>query len=284
MTRIKRNLIPLIFLFPGFLGFMVFFIIPGAVSVYYSFLTKPVGGAFTGFTNYASLLASKSYTLGLTNTGFFMLVCLPLNMLFSLITALLVKNSGRCKAAFTLIFLAPLVIPSGGTVFFWKIMFNYNGFANNVLNSLGGHKINWLESNTARFVVTLIFIWKNLGYNMVLFLAGLGNIPKEYYDAAYVDGAGSAKAFFRITLPCLMPTLVLITIMSVVNSFKVFKEIYMLMGDYPHESVYMLQHFMNNNFLSLNYPRLTTAATVLAVIVAAATQGLFRAERKISDG
>jgi multiple sugar transport system permease protein len=117
---------------------------------------------------------------------------------------------------------------------------------------------------------------------MVLFIAGLSNIPKEFYEAAYVDGASGFYAFRRITLPCLLPATVLVLLMSIINSFRVFREVFLLMGSHPHESVYMLQHFMNNNFFSLNYQRLTAATTMLAIFMAVLVLILFKLERKIS--
>jgi multiple sugar transport system permease protein len=265
------------------LGFITFYIWPFIVSLYYSFLSKPVGGTFVGFSNFTALLTSNAYIMGLTNTSIFMVVCIPFNMALSLGLAILINKSAKYKPLFSLVFLIPLVIPSGSTVFFWRGLVAYDGYVNNLLAMAGITRVDWMATTASRYVVTLIFIWKNLGYNMILFLAGLSNIPKEYYEAAHVDGAGSFKTFISITLPSLLPTIVLVTIMSIVNSFKVFKEVYMLMGDYPHESVYMLQHFMNNNFFALNYPRLTSATTLLVLAITLLTQALFRTERKVTN-
>jgi multiple sugar transport system permease protein len=165
-------------------------------------------------------------------------------------------------------------------VFFWKTLFSYDGALNGILRALGLVKINWLDSNLALPVMILIFLWKNCGYNMVLFLAGLGNIPRDYYEAAWVDNASPAQCFIHITLPCLFPTSVLALTMSIINSFKIFREIYLISGSYPHESIYTLQHFMNNMFSSLNYPRLTSAAAVLVVIITVFTQFLLHLERR----
>jgi multiple sugar transport system permease protein len=274
----------LLFIAPGLIGFIMFYIWPFIISVGYAFVSKPIGGEFVGFENFISLVQSDAYTGGLYNTLIFMGVCIPLNMTLSLVLALLINKSGKYKPAFTLVFLIPLVIPSGSTVFFWKMLFAPDGYINNIIKYAGLTPVSWLETNSSRYVILFIFVWKNLGYNMILFLAGLSNIPREYYEAAAADGGSASKVFLRITLPCLLPTTVLITIMSIVNSFKVFKEIYMLMGNYPHESVYMLQHFMNNNFFSLSYPRLTTAMTILVVMITFLTQFLFRVEKRVSDG
>jgi len=148
------------------------------------------------------------------------------------------------------------------------------------LAGLGAARVNWLDSFLALPVMIFIFLWKNCGYNMVLFMAGLGNIPKDYYEAAWMDNASSFQAFRHITVPCLLPTAILALIMSIINSFKIFREIYLITGNYPQESIYTLQHFMNNMFASLNYPRLTSATAVLVLIIAFFTQFLLRLERR----
>jgi multiple sugar transport system permease protein len=165
-------------------------------------------------------------------------------------------------------------------VFFWKALFSYDGALNGMLQNFGIAKINWLDSALALPVMILIFLWKNCGYNMVLFLAGLGNIPKDYYEAAWIDNASAFQTFRHITIPCLLPTAALALIMSIINSFKIFREIYLITGNYPQESIYTLQHFMNNMFASLNYPRLTAATTTLVLFIVLFTQFLLRLERK----
>jgi len=270
----------LLFILPGLLGFTLFYLWPFIISVGYSFLSRPVGGDFVGLRNYIDLIQSPAYRLGLWNTLVFIGMSVPFNMVLSLWIAMLLNKSGKYKPCFVLIFLIPLVIPSGSMVFFWQQMFAIDGFLNGALHSLGLSPINWLNSSHARWVLLIIFVWKNLGFNMVLFMAGLSNIPKEHYEAAYVDGASHWITFTKITLPCLLPTTVIVVLMSIINSFKVFREVYLLMGSYPHESVYMLQHFMNNNFFSLNYQRLTTATTLLALTVTALTFVMFKLERK----
>lgn len=283
LIKPRRITSGMIFLIPGLAGFLVFYILPFFISLGYSFMDKPVGGSFVGLQNFIELFRNKAYLLGLYNTLCFIGISVPVNMAFSLGVAMLINKMKKRKELFSLIFLIPLVIPSGSMVSFWKALFSYDGALNGLLHAMGVAKINWLDSELALFVMVVIFLWKNLGYNMVLFLAGLNNIPKEYYEAAAVDGAKPWQAFRHITLPHLAPTSVLVLIMSIINSFKVFKEIYLITGGYPHESIYTLQHFMNNMFASLNYPRLTTATTVLVVIVAVFSQSLLRLERKAAS-
>jgi len=279
MTNKRTRNFAFLFILPGLLGFGTFYIWPFLRSMGYA-LTSRQSGAFVGLTNFADLIGNQAYTLGLTNTLFFMGVSVPLGMALSLFIAMAVNKLKRGKAIVTLICLIPLVIPSGSTAFFWQSLFAVNGHLNGVLSTLGFATVKWTETAAVRFVVILIFLWKNMGYNMVLFLAGLNNIPKEYYEAARIDGAGRRVVFTDITLACLWPTMVLTAIMSVVNSFKVFKEIYMLTGNYPHESIYTLQHFMNNMFSSLNYARLTAAMALLVLGIGFVTLLLLWLERR----
>jgi multiple sugar transport system permease protein len=117
---------------------------------------------------------------------------------------------------------------------------------------------------------------------MILFLAGLQNIPADYYEAASMDGAGTFRKWYNITLVYLTPTTFFVFIMSIINSFKVFRETYLLAGEYPHESIYMLQHFMNNMFKSLDYQKLTSAAFLMALVIVALVFIFFLVERRIS--
>ena len=281
ITAIRRAIPGLLFIVPGFAGFILFYLWPFVISVGYSFLNRPVGGEFVGFQNYLDLFSNPAYRLGLRNTIIFIGLSVPINIALSLWVAMMINKTTKYKPLFILIFLIPLVIPSGSMVFFWRQMFAFDGFLNGLLYNVGLDSINWLNSNYARLTLLIIFVWKNLGFNMVLFIAGLSNIPREYYEAAYIDGAGSFTILKRITLPCLIPTFILTFLMSIINSFRVFREVYLLMGSHPHESVYMLQHFMNNNFFALNYPRLSTATTLLAIALTILTLFFFKLERKV---
>ena len=128
-------------------------------------------------------------------------------------------------------------------------------------------------------VIVLLFLWKNLGYNMILFMAALNNIPKELLEVAEVEGASKVYQFFHIKLRYLSPTVLFVTILSIINSFKVFREIYLLSGDYPYEGLYMLQHFMNNMYnKNLDYQRLSASAIMLAIVIIALIALLFAIE------
>ena len=121
----------------------------------------------------------------------------------------------------------------------------------------------------------LLFLWKNLGYNMVLFLAALNSIPHEILESAEMDGAGPVKRFFAIKLHYLSPTIFFVGIMSLINSFKIFREVYLLTAN-----LYMLQHFMNNSFTHLDYSKLSAGAIIMCIVMVIIVGGLFFAESK----
>lgn len=263
---------------PGLLGLLVFYVAPFLLSFGYTLVDNNVTRQFVGLFNFRELFSSGAFTLGLKNTALFMATCVPLNMAFPLAVALLLRKTPRLSHVFGLIFLLPLVIPSGSVAHFWKSIWGLNGFVNSLFFTAA--PVNWLDTELSRTIITIVFLWKNAGYNMVLFLAGLQAIPKEYYEYAAVEGAGPLRCFSRITLPSLGPTAFLVFIMSIINSFKSFKEIYLICGAYPHQSIYMLQHYMNNQFSALNYQKLTAGAYVLSLFIVALVLAAYRFQNK----
>lgn len=124
-----------------------------------------------------------------------------------------------------------------------------------------------MSSDAAFIVLVISYLWKNIGYDMILWMAGLAGIPNEIYEAARVDGAGEWRCFLSITLPNLMPSLYTITVLSFLNSFKVFREAWLVAGDYPHQSMYLLQHLYNNWFRELSFDKISAAAVINALVV-----------------
>ncbi|NLO40559.1 MAG: sugar ABC transporter permease [Ruminiclostridium sp.] len=277
----RNRRIALFFLAPSLAGFSIFYILPFFAGGYYSLVSSPINGKFVGLANYTNLLNNSVFLNAAKNTFVFTGVSVPLNMAFSLGFAMLLARKIYMKRILRTLFITPLVIPVASVVLVWQILFNSTGTVNYVLNALGFQTIDWLGSDWARLVVVIVYLWKNAGYNMILFLAGLQNIPVEYYESAEIDGAGFFRKFTSITCVYLTPTAFFVMIMSIINSFKVFRETWMLAGDYPHDSIYMLQHYMNNMFASLDYQKLTSAAYLMALLIVLLVFCVFSMERKI---
>ncbi len=210
-----------------------------------------------------------------------MLVCIPLNLIIPLLIAIAVKSIGEQGQIFRLAYISPLVVPVASVAIFWSILFAPGGTMNHILGILGVPTTDFLHSGWAIFVVALIYLWKNLGYMMVLYLAGLSEIPTSYYESASMDGAGGFQKFYEITIPCLWPTIFFVLVLSIVNCFKVFRDMYLITGAYPDQSVYMLQHYMNNMFQAADYSRLTSAAFLITLIIVISLFAMFRLNRSM---
>lgn len=270
----------LLFLAPSLIGFALFYLIPFIGGIYYSLMDSPVDGTFVGADNYKEVWNSTSFRKAAVNTFSFTGIGVPLLLLVSLSIAVLLNRSLPLRRWFRTAFVLPLVVPVASVVLFWQVVFDTHGWLNGMLAASGRDPVNWMESGEAQAVIILMYIWKNAGYNVVLLLAGLQTIPQDYYESASMDGAGKVRQFFGITLRYLIPTLFFVTIMSVVGSFKVFRETYLMAGEYPHDSIYMLQHYMNNMFLSLDYQKLTSAAYIMAAGIVAIVVLLFQVDKR----
>lgn len=268
----------MLFLAPSFIGVLLFFFVPFGVVVYYSMIDNPVRKKFVLFDNFIALMSNKAFQMAAANTLKFTLVSVPLAVILSLLMACMLDKSIPFKSQFRSFFLTPMMVPVASVVLVFQVIFNQNGVLNEFLSVFGQDKIDWFKSDYAMVIVVILFLWKNLGYNMILFMAGLAAVPQEVMDAAKMDGAGDFQMFVHLKLKYLSPTIFFVTIFSIINSFKVFREVYLLTGDYPYESLYMLQHFMNNAFQSLNYQRLSAAAIVMSLFMIVIIGILFVAE------
>jgi len=255
------------FLAPSALGVALFFIVPFFVVVYYSLIDSPITHNFVFLNNFKSLIQNSAFRIAAKNTATFSAIAVPLAVVLSLILALVMECRIPLKSQFRTFFLSPMMVPVASVVLIWQVVFHYNGTLNVFLALFGLDKIDWLQSKYCQLVVIALFLWKNLGYNMILFMASLSNIPRELLEVADVEGASSAYKFFKIKLRYLSPTVLFVTILSLISSFKIFREVYLLTGNYPYEGLYTLQHFMNNTFGSLDYQKLSSAAVIMAIVM-----------------
>ncbi len=274
--KIKDFARSLCFLSPSFLGVFIFFILPFVVVVKYAFTNA--AGEPVQFQNFLNLLRNPVFRMAARNTLKFSAIAVPLSVVLAIVLALMLECRIPMKSAFRSFFLSPMMVPVASIVLIWQVLFSYNGTVNVLVSALGRTPMDWLNSEHAPLVVVLLFLWKNLGYNMILFMAGLANIPRELLEVADVEGASGAYKFFAIKLRYLSPTVLFVTILSLINSFKIFREVYLLAGNYPFESLYTLQHFMNNMFNSMDYQKLSAAAVIMAIFMVALIALLFAVE------
>lgn len=280
LNKIKRRLSGAGFISLSLIGILVFYIVPFGAIIYYSMVKSPLDRSFVFLDNYKALLANTAFRTAAVNTVTFSALAVPLAVILSLCLALMLETNIPGKSIFRTFFLSPMMVPVASIVLIWNVIFHYNGALNSLLLRFGIVKIDWMKSDLNQLVVVLLFLWKNLGYNMILFMAALNNIPKGLLEVAEIEGASGLYKFFRIKLRYLSPTMLFVTILSMINSFKVFREVYMLTGSYPFGKLYMLQHFMNNTFNSLDYQKLSAAAIVMCIAMIIIIAVLFIIENR----
>jgi len=269
-----------LFITPSFLGVLLFFLLPFCVVIYYSLVDNPISGNFVFLDNFKYIIGNAAFAKAVKNTLSFSLVSVPLAVILSLLLAIVLESKLPFRSQFRTFFLSPMMVPVASIVLIWQVLFHYNGAINDVLVALGAGKIDWMKSEYAQIVVVVLFLWKNLGYNMILFMAALASVPKDILEVARLESANKFQIFFYIKIRYLSSTILFVTIMSLISSFKVFREIYLLTGDYPYDTIYMLQHFMNNKFKNLDYQALSAAAILMSLVMIVIIGVLFIAENR----
>ncbi len=281
--RHKETTTGILLALPFLIGFVTFFVAPFIVSIFYTFTFGTGGTTFVGFKNYIAVINSSAFRLASYNTFRFILLGVPLIMLIALILSLMLKQKFGGSSFFRSIFLYPMVIPVASTVMVFQVIFAETGILNSIFKAANLPIQNWLGTDNAFGILIFLYIWKNCGYNIILLLAGLNSIPDDFYEAAHLEGANNWQCFRKITMPIMYPTFFFVFVISIINSFKSFREAFLLSGTMPHKSIYMLQHFMNNNFSNLNYQRLSVAALMIFIIIFALIFVLFALRKKAGD-
>ena len=275
----RQTLIYWSFLLPNLLGVLYFSLIP-ILQVFLRSFQSIIGGRWVGIQNYIAVLHNVAFQRAISNTAKFTAVCIPLLIVISLTLAVLLYSIPGIGGSIRSVFLMPMAVPAASVVLVWRVLFHERGLVNGALLTLGYTGVNWMGSSAAFWMLVISYLWKNLGYTMILWTAGLSAIPESIYEAAQVDGANKWQTFLHITLPNLQGTAYTITVMSLLNSFKVFREAWLVAGDYPHESMYLLQHLYNNWFRELDFDKIAAASVMTSAVVFL----LIGALRKAWDG
>lgn len=224
-------------------GFILFTVIPVGFSLYLAFFNWPLSGgqtSFVGLKNFTDALSSFGFWRVVLNVIYFVGVYVPLNLAISLTLAALLGPRSRTvvgKPLLRVLFFLPVVTPLVASSLVWSLMYGDGGIFNFVLNHLGLPSVGWLSSTSWSMPsIILMSLWLGFGYNMMLFVAGVGNIPDSLYDAAAIDGAGPIRQFFSVTLPMLSPIVFFGTMMTLITSFQVFTQAYILTQGGPGNS------------------------------------------------
>lgn len=253
---------------PLLLGCFVFYAAPFAMVLRNS-VHSGVGYSerFTGLDNYVSMLQNGVFRLAFGNTMKFLAICLPLIILLSYAIALMLKNQAQKHQSLKSVLLLPYIMPVVGAVVLVELLFSEMGLVNEAVYALGLPVADWLHSEYAFWIAVGLYLWKNTGYSAILLLSGLSTISDDHYAAAMLDGATPLQQLRYITIPQMWYSVFFATVFSLINAFKSFREILLIGGVHPHSSIYMLQHFINNAFEKLNYPKLAVASVLLLAVL-----------------
>lgn len=219
---------------PVLLGLTVFYIIPFFQNIFYSFTDLNSFGVWKpiGLDNYRELLADDNFYMALKNTFTYTIFTVPLSIIISMTIANLLNKNIKGIGVYRTLYFLPAVTMPAAVAMIWKWIYNGQyGLLNQLIMRLGGQPKAWLaDSNTALGSIIIVGIWMSLGMNIIFFLAGMQSIPKQYYEAAKLDGASGFKQFFTITFPLLSPTLLFVVTKDLIGSFQVFDIIFMMIN------------------------------------------------------
>lgn len=260
----KNSITGFCFVMPMMAGCLTLYAIPFAL-VLSNGVSQGISSTrkWVGFENIRQILHNELFLMAFGNTAKFLLVGIPLLLIAAFGIALVVKKYVFQFEVVRSVLLLPYILPMVGAVILVEAIFSNAGLLNVLANGLGLPIRDWLHSNVAFWMVVLLFLWKNTGYGVILLLSGLAAIENDQYGAAQLDGADSWARFCHITVPQMWYSVYFTAVFSLINAFKCFREVFLLGGSHPHDSIYMLQHFINNTFQNLNYSKLAAASILL---------------------
>jgi oligogalacturonide transport system permease protein len=254
VSKSKRKYIGLLYISPWIIGFLVFQLYPFIASLVYSFtdytlLSKP---EYVGFDNYVYMFTKDdNFYQSLKATFLYVLMAVPGKLIFALIIAMILNVKIKGVGTYRTVYYLPSIL--GGSVaisILWQFLFMKEGIINNIFSSLHIKPIDWLgDPKFSLFTISLLTIWQ-FGSSMVIFLAGLKNIPSELYEAARVDGSSRVRTFFSVTLPMLSPIILFNLVMQTINTFQEFTSAFVITGGGPIKSTYLYGMMLYENAFS----------------------------------
>lgn len=257
----------LLLMLPGTLGFALFYIVPFLMTCFYVFIRSPFEISFVGLENLIKTLHNGYFQMAIRHTALFTLFSVLLTLGLSIFLTFLLSNS---RFPFHAPFVLPVLLPTVAIAMIWNVLFGRDS----VLSDMG------INPNAA---LQILFVWKNTGLHVILLLSALAQLPRELIEASSIDGAGVYRRYHFIVLPHLLPTLFFCAIYAIMCSFRVFREAYLLYGAYPDESLFMAQHYINNQFTKLRYPEVASAGFLYAIPVILLVALIFRMQNGLQE-
>ena len=258
---------------PTIIGLVVLNIIPIFQSLYMSFFKSGAfgkGNTFIGLQNYRNLVADAQVWYATRNTLVYTFFVVLITTVLALLLAVALGGRIRGKGAYRTIYFIPMVATPAAVTLIWKWLYNYRfGLLNHMLTAIGISPVDWIDNpSVAMISIMIVGIWSTIGYSMVLLIAGLQEIPRDYYEAAQIDGAKPINQFFHVTLPLVSPTLFFVLVTSVINAMQVFDIVYMMIGvsSPSYDSTVSLVYLFYNN--SFKYSNKGYGSAIIMILLA----------------
>jgi len=267
----------------GIAGFFAFYLFPFALGVYYSVMDV-IDGRFVGLVHYRALFNSALFRTALANTARFTFLSLGLIFVISFGTACAVHFSKVGRAVPRGLLFLPIAIPAVSISFVWLWLFHYRGLLSRWAFNLFGANINLLSGPSLYVPLLALYLWRYAGFSILIYLAGLSSLPQEQLDCFYMESKNRWRLVWMVLLPHERPRTFYMLLLNMIFSMSIFREIYAVWAHYPPRQLYMVQHFVYNNFMRLQYERATAGAVTLALFVWLLLAGLVLWERKASHG
>ena len=267
----QRHTLPYMFIIVPMISMIVFLLIPMVVSLWWSLneYTGLTAAKFVGLNNYIKLLTDdKIFIKGLLNTTVFVLLGMSIGPTLGLLTALMLNQNVRFRSLFRTAYYLPVMTSLVVVSTIWVMLYNQNGLFNIILENLGLHKVGWLSNpHVALISVAIASIWQGFGFETVVFLAALQSIPRELYEAAMMDGAGSWAQFRYITLPSLKPVIIFVYIIGIIGSYQVFDQVFVMTDGGPVYSTTTIVYYLFNRFMNHKLGYASAIAYILFAIL-----------------
>jgi multiple sugar transport system permease protein len=273
---------------PTIIGILILNIIPIIQTIYMSFFKSGAFGKkniFVGLSNYKEMIFDVQIWYAVRNTLVYTCLVVPFTIAIALIIAVVLNKKIRGKGIYRTIYFIPMVAAPAAVTMVWRWLYNYNfGFINHILAGIGLDKVKWTENpNISLLSIAIIGIWSAIGYSMVILLAGLQEIPKDFYEASNIDGASSINQFFNITLPLVSPTLFFVAVTSIITAMQVFDVIYMMIdvaNPAYNRTVSLVYLFYNNSFKYSNKGYGSAIVVLLLAFILLITVIQMKAQKK----
>jgi multiple sugar transport system permease protein len=264
----------------GMAGFSFFFLLPFVMGIYYSTVDLLDDNRFVGFTHYAALFNNELFRTALANTVRFTFLSLGLMFVVSFGAAygLHFTRIGRSIPR-SLLYL-PLTVPAVSISFAWLWLFHYRGYISSMSHVLFGVNLNMLSGTSLYIPLLSLYIWKYAGFNILIYLAGLSRLPSENLDAFFMESKNRLRLVQMVLLPHERPRTFYMLLLNLIFSMGIFREIFAVWTHYPPRQLYMVQHFVYNNFIRLNYERAAAGAVILAIFILFILSGLLVWEKR----